>query len=422
MILRFDKMCRWIFIASLLLLIPSVKWLTFVDELLSYLLLGIAIVDIVAKGHFRRHRQLLITVAIMALYAVYSLVFLNYNTAPYILMDFIIQLKPFLAFWVLMSLRSEFTRKERQSVKGLCCLNAACCALMLIHPIIAETVVQHVAVCGNIIFISVVVYITCVVSPDGKIAWKHMLTIVAMLLAGLLCTRAKYYGVAVLTFFMLLFYRPGMLRGFQFKHIAMILVTILLVLAVSWQKLSYYFFTGNSDTFDPQVTQSYARPVLYATAGLIMIDHFPLGTGLASFASYASSINYSQVYYEYGINTVHGLSPNFPHFICDAYYPLLAQFGILGVILFSFFWRWIYKKLRHFVKGSNAINYKYHFVAGSIIICWVLIESIGSTTFAQSTGMVMMMALGLLCGKALELKSDEMPQQQKRKLKILYQI
>ena len=152
-----------------------------------------------------------------------------------------------------------------------------------------------------------------------------------------------------------------------------------------------------------------------------MVDHFPLGTGLASFASYASSTNYSEVYYEYGINNVYGLSQNFPHFISDAYYPSLAQFGILGAFLFVLFWRWGYKLLLHLVRGKNPEKYKYHFVAGSIIICWVFIESTGGTTFVQSTGLVMMMSLGLLCGKALRIKNNKSCQQQKKKIKILYQ-
>ncbi len=422
MILRFDKICSWIFITSLLLLIPSVQWLKFIDELLSYLLLSIAIVDIVLKGHVQRHRHLLITVAIMTFYAVYSIFFLSYNTPRYILTDFIIQLKPFLAFWVFMGFQPNLTEKEKQIVKWICCFNAAFCTLLLIFgPVATEAVVQHVAVSGNIIIISVVVYTICVVSSDGKIAHTDMLTIVAMLLAGLLCTRAKYYGVAILALFMLFFYRPGMLKGFQPKHIAMVLIALTLTLAVSWQKIAYYFLSGNSESFDPTVVQSFARPVLYATAGAIMVDHFPLGTGLASFASYASSTNYSEVYYEYGINNVYGLSQNFPHFISDAYYPSLAQFGILGAFLFVLFWRWGYKLLLHLVRGKNPEKYKYHFVAGSIIICWVFIESTGGTTFVQSTGLVMMMSLGLLCGKALRIKNNKSCQQQKKKIKILYQ-
>ncbi len=423
MILKFDKICSWIFIASVLLLVPGIKWVKFIDEFFAYLLLGIAIVDIVAKGHIKRHRQLLISIAIMAFYAVYSLFFLNNNTLRYILTDFIIQLKPFIAFWVFMSFRPNFSEKEKQIIKGLCCFNAAFCTLLLfIGSFAVEAVVHHVFVCGNITIISVLIYIICVVSPEGKIKRKDMFIIVGMLLAGLACTRSKYYGEVVLTFFMLFFYRPGMFKGFQPKHIVMTLMALLLTLAVSWQKITYYFLSGNSETFDPQIAQSYARPVLYATGALIMVDHFPLGTGLASFASDASSIHYSQVYYEYGINNVYGLSPHFPHFICDAYYPSLAQFGILGVFIFLFFWRWTYNLLRKLIKGTNPEQYKYHFIVGSVIMCWVFIESIGSTTFAQSTGLMMMMILGQLCGKAMELKHNDKPQQQqKRKIKILYQ-
>ena len=157
---------------------------------------------------------------------------------------------------------------------------------------------------------------------------------------------------------------------------------------MTWNKISYYFITGSSGTFNPSEVQSYARPVLYATAGLIIADYTLLGSGLASFASFASSANYSGLYYEYGIDKVYGLSEAMPDFICDAYYPSLAQFGLIGIILFIVFWRIVYKKLFNLYKQDIA-RLRYCFITGTLALFGVLIENTTGTVFSQSYGMVM---------------------------------
>lgn len=65
-------------------------------------------------------------------------------------------------------------------------------------------------------------------------------------------------------------------------------------------------------------------------------DYFPFGCGLGSFGTFASAEYYSPIYEMYGLNHIWGLSKNMPIFICDAFYPELAQFGIIGAILYFF--------------------------------------------------------------------------------------
>lgn len=173
----------------------------------------------------------------------------------------------------------------------------------------------------------------------------------------------------------------------------------LLIFAVGWSKFSYYFLTGESTTYDPSVIESYARPVLYATGALILIDKLPFGSGLASFASWSSIEPYSSLYHEYRISSVYGLSPANPTFICDAFYPSLAQFGIVGVILFITFWVYVIRLLKKLIR-SNPVENRLYFACGWIIVITILIESIASTTFVQTAGMWAMMLLGIICAKA----------------------
>ena len=143
----------------------------------------------------------------------------------------------------------------------------------------------------------------------------------------------------------------------------------------------------------------FPRPVLYATGGLIILDYFPFGSGLASFATYASYSNYSDIYYEYGINRVWGLSPEMPDFICDAFYAELAQFGLLGIMLFIYFWYWVYQKFRPLTKNEN---FKYVFIVGAAALFFILVECTSSTFFIQTPGVIAMMVIGFVAAIAKE--------------------
>ena len=61
-----------------------------------------------------------------------------------------------------------------------------------------------------------------------------------------------------------------------------------------------------------------------------------------------------------------------PDFICDAFYPTLAQFGIIGVILFITFWVYTYRFLRMMIR-KNPILYINQFSIGALIISAMLI-------------------------------------------------
>jgi hypothetical protein len=80
---------------------------------------------------------------------------------------------------------------------------------------------------------------------------------------------------------------------------------------------------------------SIARFALHYTSVQIAIDHFPFGTGLATFASHASRVYYSDVYYSYGLANVWGLSPEYPEFITDTFWPMvLGEGGIVALVAY----------------------------------------------------------------------------------------
>ena len=193
-----------------------------------------------------------------------------------------------------------------------------------------------------------------------------------------------------------------MLRRMSVGTMAGLAVVAVIFVAAVWRKFSFYFITGGSGVFDMNNMDSFARAALYAGMVLILMD-FPLfGSGLASFASFASASPYSTLYERYGLNHVWGLSESMPDFISDAYYASLAQFGIVGIILFVWFWVHIYRYLRVFTKYEDG-RYKYLFAIGAVLIATLLIELTTGTMIFQPHGEYMMMVLGLVCitGKRL---------------------
>lgn len=406
--IKADRICVYIFIFGLLFLIPSIWYVKFIDELCVLLFGLLAILDCVVNGNWKKYKLMWIGMAVMSFYAVYSIVAFNYNTIPYILMDWIIELKPYIPFFVMLGISPKLTALDKTLIRKICLVNATIAALSFLGGYeLVRLVVFHVSYAGIVIFLSAIFYIFASIDEFGKVDKRTLIMWTCYMIAGLACTRSKYYGHFVLFLFFMYIYKPGMLRHFSLGGVLVVFMVLAAVLAVGWNKFSYYYLTGGSDKFDPTVVESFARPVLFATGGLIFMDHFPFGSGLASFATYPSQISYSGIYAEYGIDTVFGLSPQRPDFICDAFFPSLAQFGVVGLILFIWFWVYVYSYLRSLVRyGGEAI--KYEFGIGSLIICFILIESTSGNSFTQSVGMVAMCLLGIICSKGRDLKQESM--------------
>ena len=405
--LKIDRICIWIFIISFLFMLPSVKHLKFIDELVSCLFLAVALTDTIINRASRKYALLWIIIGVISSYAIYSLCILNYNSPEAIISDWIIQLKPFIPFAVIFAIRPQLLAIDRYILKIIALINFLILVIIFLCGEKAiYTYLLHISYFGTGIMICAMVYLYTSINQDGTIGRENLAIIVLMLTSGLACTRAKYYAIYLFSLFFLFIYYPGVLKRLSLKYIALFLSVITAVFIMTWEKFSYYFIFGNSDTFDPHTIDTYARPVLYFTGAQIMLDHFPLGTGLASFASYMSGVHYSDVYYEYGINNIYGLSEQFPSFICDAFYPSLAQFGIIGLLLFALFWAFIYSKLKYYL-CIDSTTYKYFYVTGVLIILFLMIESIAATTFVQTTGMQCMIMLGILCGNAENIYQDQ---------------
>lgn len=411
--LRTDRVAVWIFFAAFALLVPSIQFLGYLDELVAVSLLALAITDsVVNRGAWRRYRLLWILGGIMLFYAVYSMTAVSYNSRLAIIIDTLIESKPFITLFVMMAVRPVFTAADKTVLRYIAVFNIIVCAAVLMLPnLYIRLLIQHISYGGIFIYLSVLVFMLCSIEEDGSLP-VHRKVIIALLASlGVLSGRSKYYAEYVFLLFFLFAYRPGMLREITPRQIATTLAVVALVAAVTWQKFRYYFLVGNSGatSFDPEVIESFARPVLYATGLLILRDHFPFGTGLASFASFRSIDPYSGVYIEYGIDKVYGLSPSFSSFICDAYYPSLTQFGVAGIALFVWLVVYIIRLLGTLVR-VDAARFRFTYAIGMLSLMFVLIESTAGTAMVNCGGVMAMLILGMIAGRARALgESDSQP-------------
>lgn len=79
------------------------------------------------------------------------------------------------------------------------------------------------------------------------------------------------------------------------------------------------------------------RVLLYTTSAVIARDHFPLGAGLGRYGSPLSRDpdNFSPLYREYGLDHIWGLTPHYPAYITDTYWPhVLGEAGVFALIAY----------------------------------------------------------------------------------------
>lgn len=401
--LKVDRICVWLFIIGYCLLIFSLDLVKFIDEVILYSMLGVVLADCVVKRSWRRYRLLFTVAGVLAAYAVYSMTCVHFNTKAAVVVGLILEFKPYIAVLVMLCIAPKLTDGDKRILRTVSLIYGA---LALVSLVSLETMVDavfiHPTYYGGTCLLASMVYAYCSIDNDGRLSYRTLLVVFVIMVTGIACGRSKYYGEFIMAFVLFVFYRPGMLRHLSVGTMVGLAVVAVIFVAAVWQKFSFYFLTGASDVLDVNNLDSFARAALYAGMILVLID-FPLfGSGFASFASFASASPYSTLYEQYGLDRVWGLSKDFPAFVSDAYYASLAQFGIVGIILFVWFWVHIYRYLRVFTKYEDG-RYKYLFAIGAVLIATLLIELTTGTMIFQPHGEYMMMVLGLVCitGKRL---------------------
>ena len=183
----------------------------------------------------------------------------------------------------------------------------------------------------------------------------------------------------------------------------MFLAILALVLLVSWEKIDYYFIYGAENLSSGDTEAAFARPAMYWGSSQILSDYPLFGTGFASFGTFFSAEHYSNIYFQYDLNMVHGLSETMPDFIADAYYPSLAQYGFIGIAIFLYFWIYVIRKAVSFRSAGHPEYNKYALIV-LCIVAFFAIELVADTTLTHNRGFFMMVLMGF---SLKELKMEE---------------
>lgn len=398
--LDINKAYFCLFCIMLLGLLLGSSLVQFIDELCLLLFFLLAVLDMLYNKAWRKYKVLFALGGVMAFFLMHSLLFSPFNTKYAMVNDFMRQLKPLAAFAVSYAIAPSFTAKQKKAVRVMCValsgLSLGIIGLVLINAQWFDMLLWHVYYQGLLCLGCALAYMLVAYDKDKPKGYskQDLFWIVLILTLGLACTRAKYYGVFVISVYILFWYKPGVLNLKNWKNLLAVSAIGGAVLMVSWSKIDYYFIHGELGEIDLDVMSSYARAALYMTAVLIFMDFPVMGSGLASFATASSgtSVNYSSLYGEYGIDNVYGLSQMYDAFITDTFYPEFAQFGLVGVLCFLAFLWWLWRRLRVVLRTVSVRM----FSIGCIGLAFLLIDATSSCSVFQASGELTMSIVGII--------------------------
>lgn len=368
---RNNRFVILIYVVSVLNITFSVFWegLGYLDEFLVLILGGYAI----CNTSLMRLKEFRIVLGIMAFYLIYSL-FWGANISQAVVVDFFIFLKPFICFYALYNLKPTWSIRFRKKMKRLFLTLGIYC--WCIAPFI-DTIYSNTAGYYPACTLSAISYLYF--SKQEKRNWCIALI---LLIPGVLSLRSKFL-TALICFIYLGFFLKDKKLTMSVKSFIIICLLAVVSLYVSFEKFSAYFITG--------VDNGLARGILYHTSFQIFGDFFPFGSGFGSFASEAAARYYSPIYYKYGIDTIFGLSPEdyatSNNFLSDTFYPVLAEFGVLGLGLYLWFW------VKQWNRANRIFNSNYRITL--FLIFFMAIQNIADATFTSSMGVPIMMLLGM---------------------------
>lgn len=357
---------------------------SYIDEILAVLLFIFTIYISIKKKSRAIEKYWIFLFGIWGFYLAYSF-YIESNCSSAIIQDSIVQLKPYLGFFCAYSIAPDLTKKQMDILRTSCYFSLICLFFISFDM---SAVMGHPSR-----FATATVFVALLFLFSSEFNKRNLLIFMLILALGLLSGRSKSYGFfAFILLFYLYLYKKESLK-FSLKTLISIGLIIVTIVYVAWGKIYHYFIYGSLGMEDGDIANAFARPALYITSGKILVDYFPFGSGFSSFATHFSAIYYSEVYHKYGLDYVHGLSEEMPDFISDTFYPSLAQFGIIGVFLFAFFWIYILKKVSLY-KLNQIVECKKLYLIIIGIIAFFLIESIADSTFTHNRGFFILVVLG----------------------------
>lgn len=350
------------------------------DEILTVALLGYAFMKqrflVKDKG---RTTEINIYIGLMIFYLVYSLL-IQVTTFRGVYLDLLQQLRPYAVFYLTWMMAPDFSPKQKKRIKWVLLFSFfSYLILFKIKPsVVTPYGGEESAALGQIALCCAMVYY--LFSKQTK---RNRNIAILIMLLGLVSGKSKYFGECVVFIALVIFVKSKI----NFTSVSTLLKVAALgcvVIFFTWTKFNAYYVEGFQDD-----AQEMARPLTYETGMEIMFkDYIPFGSGLGSFGTAAAAKEYSPLYYDYKLDMVWGLTPENPMFLADAFYPTLAEFGIVGLFFFLWFWK---RRLWECNKIPNIVYYRMALMA----ILALALESTADSSYLSGKGMGYFMVLAL---------------------------
>lgn len=348
-----------------------------IDEVMTGILLVYTFMKYNNRSINRRPwKEFTVCIGLIVFYTVYSLLF-GANVAGGVWLDFMQEIRPYAIIYCTWILNPRFTKKQKKWMLGTMVITLF--SWIFYHPQTLDTQVEaefpvlgQLAICTGMSWY----LFTKETKRNRNIALLLVLT-------GMLAPKFKFMG-EVVCFIAFVFYVKQRLNFKSPKTMVYVALVITIILMVTWTRFDTYYVSGLSN-------DNLARPMTYKTSLQILVDYFPLGSGMGTFACNGAWKFYSPLYYKYNLNGIWGLgdaSVSSGCFICDAYYPTLAQFGIVGVFFFCWFWK------RRLVAFNRIVDMRYYRVA-MLTFCCLAIEQTADSSWLSGKGMGYCMLIAL---------------------------
>ena len=337
-----------------------------VDEIMTVILIGYTFTKIntryVVKRPRKEYYQFLL---ILTFFTVYGLLF-GANIQKAVLRDLVQWIRPFSVIYCTWILNPQFTKKQKMTM--LYSMIATMMAWFIYHPEARSGGNAEFAVLGQLAMCTGMAWY---LFTDPTKENTYIAT--ALVLSGMLAPKFKFLG-EVVCFIYVIYFLQKRLNFKSAKTAVALALMMAVVLYVTWFKFEAYYVSGFQEG-----AERMARPESYKVA---------FGPGMGSFGCAAAADYYSPLYYKYKMNDIWGLTPGNPMFLADAFYPTLAQLGVVGIFFFCAFWK------RRFQEMNKIVDMRYYKVAWITVFC-LAIEQTADTSFLSGKGMGYCMLIAL---------------------------
>ena len=339
----------------------------------------------------RPWKEFTVCISLIVFYTVYSLLF-GANVSGAVWLDLMQEIRPYAIIYCTWILNPRFTKKQKKWMLGTMVLTLF--SWILYHSATFESQNAEFPVLGQLAICTGMSWylFTKATKRNRNIALLLVLT-------GMLAPKFKFIG-EVVCFIAFVFFIKQRLNFKSPKTMIYVALVIAIILMLTWTRFDAYYVSGLQN-------EELARPMTYKTSLRILWDYLPFGSGMGSFACNGAWQHYSPLYFKYNLDGIWGLSPSAGGFLCDAYYPTLAQFGIVGVFFFCWFWK------RRLAAFDIIADMRYYRVA-MITFCCLAIEQTADSSWLSGKGMGYCMLIAL----CLNANRNAMEQMKRRKLQL----